>query len=160
MKEYSPTVLAAEGIVFPEGPRWHDGKLWFSDMHGERVMTVDSRGKTETIVSVPTRPSGLGFDAQGRLLIVSMADRRLLRFENGRLETVSDMSALMTGDANDMVVDSGGRAFIGNFGFDLYSGAEPRTTCLVAVEPGGQARVVAEDLSFPNGAVITPDGKS
>ena len=160
MKEFTPTLLAAEGIIFPEGPRWHDGKLWFSDMHGERVMTVDTRGKLEPIVSVPGRPSGLGFDSRGRLLIVSMRDRRLLRLENERLETVSDMSALMAGDANDMVVDADGRAFIGNFGFDLFAGAEPRPSRLVAVEPGGEARVVAEDLAFPNGAVITPDGKS
>ena len=160
MKEYAPSLLTDKDIVFGEGPRWRDGKLWFSDIHGERVFTIDPTGKLETVVSVPARPSGLGFDPNGKLLIVSMRDRRLLRLENGRLELVSDMSALMAGDANDMVVDVDGRAFIGNFGFDLFAGAEPRPSNVVAVEPDGRARVVAEDLSFPNGAVITPDRKS
>jgi sugar lactone lactonase YvrE len=84
----------------------------------------------------------------------------LLRFENGRLDTVAEMSGLMPGDANDMVVDGQGRAFIGNFGYDLFAGAEPRPTCLVAVEADGRARIVADELAFPNGAVITPDGKT
>src|SRR5215510_1977091 len=123
MMEYKPTVLTTEGIIFPEGHRWHAGKLWFSDMYGTRVMTVDSEGRLAPVVDVPTRPSGLGFDPRGRLLIVSMRDRRLLRFENGRLDTVVDMSSLMPGDANDMVVDGQGRAFIGNFGYDLFAGA-------------------------------------
>ena len=109
MSAYTPTVLTAEGIIFPEGPRWHAGKLWFSDIHGARVMTVDHQGRLETVVDVPERPSGLGFDPRGRLLVVSMRDRRLLRFENGSLETVADMSSLMPGDANDMVVDADGQ---------------------------------------------------
>lgn len=160
MKSYPPTVLTAEGIIFPEGPRWHGGKLWFSDIHGARVMTVDLAGKLETVVAVPARPSGIGFDPRGRALIVSMQDRRLLRLEDGNLQEVADMSSLMPGDANDMVVDGKGRAYIGNFGFDLFAGGEPKPTCLVAVDPDGRARIVAEDLAFPNGAVITPDQKT
>jgi len=160
MKEYSPTVLVGEGVTFGEGPRWHGGKLWFSDMHAHRVMTVDVNGRLEPVVTVPNRPSGLGFDVQGRPLIVSMSDRRLLRLANGALETVADMSSLMPGDANDMVVDGSGRAFVGNFGFDLFAGTPPKTTCLVAVDPDGSARVVADELSFPNGTVVTADGKT
>jgi sugar lactone lactonase YvrE len=160
MIAYTPTALTTEGIIFPEGPRWHAGKLWFSDIHGARVMTVDPEGRLAPVVDVPTRPSGLGFDPGGRLLIVSMRDRRLLRLENGRLDTVADMSGLMPGDANDMVVDGQGRAFIGNFGYDLFAGAEPRPTCLVVVDADGRARVVADELAFPNGTVITPDGKT
>jgi sugar lactone lactonase YvrE len=160
MKTYTPDVLTTEGIIFPEGPRWHGGKLWFSDIHGERVMTVDPDGRLEKVVSVPTRPSGIGFDARGRVLIVSMRDRRLLRLEDGRLETFADMSSLMAGDANDMVVDPDGRAFVGNFGFDLFAGEEPRPSNLVCVDPDGRARVVAEDIKFPNGTVITPDRKT
>jgi sugar lactone lactonase YvrE len=160
MIAYTPTVLTTEGIVFPEGPRWHAGKLWFSDIHGARVMTVDPQGRLAPVVDVPTRPSGLGFDPRGRLLIVSMRDRRLLRFENGELDTVADMSGLMPGDANDMVVDGQGRAFIGNFGYDLFSGAEPRPGSLVVVDVDGRARAVADELAFPNGTVITPDGKT
>src|ERR1044071_5533040 len=132
MKTYTPTVLVGDGITFGEGPRWHDGKLWFSDMHAQRVMKMDAQGRLETVVTVPNNPSGLGFDPQGRLLVVSMHDRRLLRLADGALETVADMSELMPGDANDMVVDGTGRAFVGNFGFDLFAGGPPKTTRLRA----------------------------
>ncbi len=158
-KTLEPKVLA-EGIVFGEGPRWHQGKLWFSDMHGHRVMTLDLAGKLETIVEVPGRPSGLGFLPDGRLLVVSREDRRLLRLDAEGLRTHADLGALVTGDPNDMVVDPDGCAFIGNFGFDLLAGGEPKPACLVRVTPDGQARVVAEGLSFPNGTVITPDRKT
>src|SRR5262249_56518357 len=96
MIAYTPTVLTAEGIIFPEGPRCHAGKLWFSDIHGARVMTVDPKGHLEPVVEVPTRPSGLGFDPRGRLLVLAMRDRRFLRFENGGRGTVARMDRLMS----------------------------------------------------------------
>jgi sugar lactone lactonase YvrE len=155
----SETIL--EGIVFPEGPRWHDGDLWFSDMHAHRVMKMSPQGRAEVVVEVPTRPSGLGFDGQGRLLVVSMTDRKLLRFDDGRKTELADLSPFCGGDANDMVVDGHGRAYVGNFGFDLFAGGgEPRPTNLVLVLADGSARVVASDLVFPNGTVITPDGRT
>ncbi|MGH7899455.1 MAG: SMP-30/gluconolactonase/LRE family protein [Candidatus Binatia bacterium] len=155
----TPKVLL-EGIVFPEGPRWHDGKLWFSDMHGGKVMTVDPDGRSATVVAIPERPSGLGFDRSGNLLIVSMGDRRLVRLRGGALETVADLAPFVGGDPNDMVVDGQGRAYIGNFGFDLFGGGSPRPTNLLVVAPHGGVRVVADEVSFPNGTVITPDGKT
>ena len=159
METAAPKVLL-EGIVFPEGPRWHRGKLWFSDMHGGKVMTVDPQGRAEVVVSVPGKPSGLGFTREDDLLVVSMEERRLLRLRGGSLETVTDLGPLVTGAPNDMVVDAAGRAYIGNFGFDLYGGEKPRTANIVLVAPDGAARVVAEEMSFPNGTVITPDGKT
>jgi len=158
-KTFEPKVLA-EGIVFGEGPRWHAGKLWFSDMHGHRVMTVDPSGRLETVVDVPGRPSGLGFLPDGRLLVVSMEDRRLLRLEEGELRLHADLGPFVTGDPNDMVVDPDGHAFIGNFGFDLLAGGAPKLADLLVVAPDGTVRVVAEELSFPNGTVITPDRKT
>jgi sugar lactone lactonase YvrE len=145
-------------LTFPEGPRYRDGRLWFSDMHAFKVMTVDLDGNTETIVEVPGMPSGLGWLPNGDLLIVSMRDRRLLRFAGGRLETVADLSELASFHCNDMVVDDQGRAYIGNFGFDLDARAAPAPAELILVTPNGDARVVADDLRFPNGTVITPDG--
>jgi sugar lactone lactonase YvrE len=153
----SETILV-EGLVFLEGPRWHDGRLYFSDMHAQRVMTVDESGKLETIVKVPGRPSGLGWDPQGRLLIVSMTDRRLLRLDGAELSEVADLSGLVSFPCNDMVVDAQGRAYIGNFGFDFEAGDTPCGTDLILVAPDGATRVVASDLEFPNGSVITPDG--
>ena len=153
------TTVLLEGLVFPEGPRWRDGKLWFSDMHAHRVMTVDLSGNTETIVEVPGAPSGLGWLPDGRLLIVSMTDRRLLRLDPGGLTQVADLSKLATYHCNDMVVDAQGRAYAGNFGFDFLE--QPFTPAeIVLVTPQGDARVVADDMAFPNGTVITPDRRT
>ena len=149
-----------KGLIFPEGPRWHDGKLWFSDMHALKVKTVDLNGRAEDIAEVTTWPSGLGWLPDGRLLIVSMTDRKLLRLENGQLKTHADISKLASFHCNDMVVDGKGRAYVGNFGYDLLSNAPQKTAELVLVNPDGSARVVADGLDFPNGTVITADGQT
>jgi sugar lactone lactonase YvrE len=153
------TETLLSGLAFGEGPRWHDGRLWFSDMHDHRVLAVDMNGATETIVEVPQAPSGLGWLPDGRLLVVSMVDRRLLRLDSSGLTQVADLSPYATWHCNDMVVDVRGRAYVGNFGWDIYgSDRKPVTACVVLVEPDGKTRVAADDLYFPNGTVITPDG--
>lgn len=148
-----------DGLAFGEGPRWRGGRLWLSDMHDHRVLTVAPDGRAETVVRVPECPSGLGWLPDGTLLVVSMRDRRVLRLEDGELRVHADLSHLAPYHTNDMVVSPEGRAYVGNFGFALGRGA-PRPTVLLAVEPGGAARVVADDLSFPNGMVLTPDGRT
>jgi sugar lactone lactonase YvrE len=147
-------------LAFPESPRWHDGALWFSDFYTHRVQRVTMDGLCETVVSVPGQPSGLGWLPDGRLLVVSMTDRRLLRLDGQTLTEMADLSTLAPFHCNDMVVDAKGRAYVGNFGFDLAARETPRSTGLILVLPDGQARVVAQDLHFPNGAVITPDGRT
>ena len=150
-----------EGLAFPEGPRWHEGRLWFSDMHAFTVVAVDEQGNREDIVRVENCPSGLGWLPDGRLLVVSMNDRRLLRHEtDGQLVEVADLSDLASFHCNDMIVDREGRAYIGNFGFDLVQGATPTPANLILVTPDGHSQVAADDLSFPNGMVITPGGKT
>jgi sugar lactone lactonase YvrE len=149
-----------DGLAFPEGPRWRDGKFVFSDMHAHQVVAVDMAGKREVVCEVPNRPSGLGWLPDGRMLVVSMTDRKLMRLGRDGLKTVADMSKLAPFDCNDMVTDSKGRSYIGNFGFDLHANEKPRGTTLVMVEPNGSARIAAEDLMFPNGAVITPDART
>ena len=152
--------LLLDGLVFPEGPRWRDGRLWFSDMHDQEVSTVDLEGNRETVVRVPTQPSGLGWLPDGTLLVVSMTDKKLMKLVDGRLELHADLSHIAGFHCNDMVVDAQGRAYVGNFGFNLYGGEAPCAAKLAMVTPDGEARVVAEDLMFPNGTVITPDGKT
>ena len=147
-------------LAFPESPRWHDGALWFSDFYTHQVQRVDMAGHCEAVVTVPGQPSGLGWLPDGRLLVVSMTDRRLLRLDGDVLTEVADLSALAPFHCNDMVVDDKGRAYIGNFGFDLPARQAPRSTCLILVQPDGRTRAVADDLRFPNGTVITPDGRT
>jgi len=152
------TTVVLDSLAFPEGPRWHDGRLWFSDQHDKRVVAMEVDGTAETIVEVPQQASGLGWLPGGQLLVVSMLDRKVMRLEpTGSLAMHADLSGLAPGSCNDMVVDARGRAYVGNFGFDMYAGEKPRETCLIAVEPDGQAHVVAEELAFPNGSVITAD---
>src|SRR5687768_9832722 len=100
MATLTPQVLL-DGIVFPEGPRWHKGKLWFSDILATKVMTVDEKGRSEVIVTVPARPSGLGWLPDDRLLIVSMHNQQLLRLDPDGLHTVADVKSLVKGDIND-----------------------------------------------------------
>ncbi|MGD8294725.1 MAG: SMP-30/gluconolactonase/LRE family protein [Desulfobacterales bacterium] len=154
------TKILLDGLLFPEGPRWHGGKLWFSDMQGLHVMTLDLDGNAERIVKVQASPSGLGWLPDGRLLVVSMMDRRLLRLDPGGLVEVADLADLASFHCNDMVVDTKGRAYIGNFGFDLAANAAVKPAEIVLVTPDGKARIVAEEVYFPNGTVITPDGRT
>jgi sugar lactone lactonase YvrE len=148
------------GLSFGEGPRWRNDRLYFSDFYVHQVRTVDESGKAETIVEVPGQPSGLGWRPDGTMLIVSMTDRRLMRFAAGKLSVEAELGSLATGHCNDMIVDAKGRSYVGNFGFDRHAGETQRTTCLIRVDADGSVHKAADDLLFPNGTVITPDGKT
>jgi sugar lactone lactonase YvrE len=147
------------GLSFTECPRWRDGRLYVSDFYTHRVLAVAMDGTAETIVHVPQQPSGLGFLPDGRMLIVSMRDRKVLRREaDGSLVEHANLSGLAPWHLNDMLVDRDGRAWVGNFGFDLEGGVPTRTTVLICVDPDGTAHVATDGLGFPNGMVLTPDG--
>jgi sugar lactone lactonase YvrE len=165
--------ILAEGIYFGEGPRWHEDRLWFSDFYAHAVKSVSLNGDLRTELELEGRPSGLGWMPDGSLLVVRMELREVWRrWPDGRFERHADLTGHSTHLCNDMVVDDQGRAWVGNFGFDLDAemrvrGAEsvfadhPRT-CLALVQPDGTVSNAApgEAFSFPNGMVITPDGKT
>jgi sugar lactone lactonase YvrE len=148
------------GMSFTECPRWHEGRLWFVDFYTHVVCSVAEDGsELRTEVEVPQQPSGLGWLPDGRLLYVSMRDRLVMRLEaDGTSVVHADVSDHVTGHPNDMVVDAEGRAWLGNFGFDLMGGADIETTGLLRIDPDGTITQVADDLWFPNGSVVTPDG--
>jgi sugar lactone lactonase YvrE len=148
------------GMSFLEGPRWHDQRIWFSDFYTCRVYSAAEDGSDiRTEAEVAQQPSGLGWLPDGRLLIISMRDGRLLRREaDGTLVCHADLSGYVNGHLNDMVVDARGRAFVGEFGFDLMGGADLKPAALLRVDPDGTITKVAEDMWFPNGSVITEDG--
>jgi sugar lactone lactonase YvrE len=147
------------GGAYFECPRWHDGRWWASDFYRHAVFTYDADGRETQVMEVEGQPSGLGWLPGGDLLVVSMKDRRVLRRStDGTVTEHADVSALIGGHLNDMIVDTEGRAYAGEFGFDLMGGGEPATATLVRIDPDGAATVAAEDLWFPNGMVLTDDG--
>ncbi len=163
------TQVLAEGIYFGEGPRWRDGRLWFSDFHAHAVKSVSPAGDLRVELTIDDQPSGLGWQPDGSLLVVAMKKRQVLRRSPaGAVAVHADLSAIATFHCNDMVVDAAGAAFVGNFGFDLDAElvargpqsviAEHPTASLARVAPDGAVSVAAAEMHFPNGSVITPDG--
>ena len=170
------STLAADRY-FCEGPRWHDGRFWFSDFYAHEICSVGLDGdvRVEVALEGDERPSGLGWLPDGRLLFVAMLSRRVMRREHdGTLVEHADLGAVATFHCNDMLVDDDGRAYVGNFGFDLDEtleamGAEgllgaiavdrtPYTARLAVVDPDGSVAVAADDLAFPNGMVLLDGG--
>jgi sugar lactone lactonase YvrE len=165
------TRVLSGGLYFGEGPRWRDGRLWLSDFYAHAVMSVSLAGDLRTEIEIDDQPSGLGWMPDGSLLIVSMTRRQVLRrWPDGRMSVHADLGHIATFHCNDMVVDASGGAYVGNFGFNLDEAMAERgvpdvlanhaTAKLAYVAPDGQTRIAAEDLHFPNGSVITPDGKT
>jgi len=145
------------GLVFPESPRWHDDRLWFSDWGAHEVIAVDLGGESEVVASVPSFPMCIDFLPDGRLLVVSANEGRLLRRErDGTLVTHADLTGLADHPWNDIVVDGRGNAYVNNIGFD-FPGGEFAPGIVALVNPDGSARQVAEGVAFPNGMVVTPD---
>jgi len=153
-----PTTLL-DGRAFLEGPRWHDGALWVSDMHAGEVLRVTIAGNAEVVARVPGDPSGLGWRPNGTMLIVSMRDRLLLaRDPAGNVRVAADCSALAPHEINDLVVDARGHAFISQFGFDFHGGAPFRKAPLLRVDPDGAVALATDGLKMANGMVVTRDG--
>ena len=148
------------GIAFGESPRWHEGRLWFSDWGTQEIVAVDLEGESEVIVCVPSFPFCIDWLPDGRLLIVSASDGLLLhRDPDGSLVTHADLGGLSDHPWNDIVVDGRGYAYVGNIGFDFSEG-EFAPGILALVAPDGSARQVAGGLAFPNGIVVTPDNST
>ena len=151
-----PRVLLS-GVAFGESPRWHDDRLWFSDWGTREVVTVDLAGRRDVVHRMTTFPFSLDWLPDGRLLVLSSGLQR--REPDGSLVPHADLSAL--GPAwNEIVVDGRGNAYVNQVGFDLMSGAEPASGTVAVATPDGSAREVADDVWFPNGMAVTPDGST
>src|ERR1700690_245866 len=169
MKDYSAQVVR-EGLGFGDGPRWHDGRLWYSDFYRHGIYSMAADGSDEGLEhEVATQPSGLGWLPDGALLSVSMTDQKVLRFHGSLVTTFADIAEHCVFWANDMVVSPTGYSYVGNFGFDLdarlaelgverFIAEPPPSTNLVVLAPNGAVVQVVPDMDFPNGTVITPDG--
>ena len=147
------------GLVVGESPRWHDGRLWFSNWGTQEVVAVDLDGRSEVVARVPTTiPFSIDWLPDGRLLIVSGPERLLLRREpDGSLVTHADLSDLSELSFNEIVVDGRGNIYINGAGFDMMTGGEFAPGKVFLVRPDGSAWQVADDIAFPNGMAVTPD---
>jgi sugar lactone lactonase YvrE len=154
------TTVLADDLGFPEAPRWHAGRLWFSDFHDRVVRHLAPSGAPVVALELDDSPSGLGWLPGGDLLVVSMVRRALLRVAGGTPALHADLAPLTRFRANDLVVDAAGRAYVSSFGFDLEGGAPPEPTVLLRVDPDGAVHLAAGDVVFPNGMVLTPDGRT
>ena len=169
----APTDVLVDGCHFTEDPRWRHGRLWFSDFYGHAVHSTSTAGDDRVEVLLDDQPSGLGWLPDGRLLVVSMTDRKVPRLEpDGRLVDHANLSGIATWWCNDMLVDHAGRAYVGHFGFDLDGWIDehgeasvladpgPPTAHVLLVHPDGRVEQAAADMRFPNGTVLTPDGST
>lgn len=149
--------VVVDGLAFPESPRWHDGRLWVADWGAHEVLTVGHDDRREVVARVDSFPMCIDHLPDGRLVVVSSADRRLLRQEpDGSLITHADLAALATTPWNDIVIDGRGNAYVNNIGFDFPAG-EVRPGFVALATTSGGARIVADGLAFPNGMAVTPD---
>ena len=147
------------GLNFLEGPRWRGDVLFVSDMHGDAVLEITADGGVSTVVEVD-QPSGLGWMPDGTLLISSMRDRTVLRYDGHHVTVHADLSAVAPHEINDMVVDRHGHAFVGQFGYDLRGGGRPSPSPLLRVDPDGSVHEAAPDLRMANGMAITTDERT
>lgn len=160
MSHYRLETLA-DGFVFLEGPRWQVDRLWVSDVFGNAVYTVSESGKRSFIAAFPQGASGISILPDGRVVVVSMRDRKLMEIgADGALSVYADLSGHFEHFANDTVTDRDGNIYVGNPGYDIFNHAEPKGADMLRVTPGREIHVAARDLAFPNGAAITPDGRT
>ncbi|GIJ46149.1 gluconolaconase [Virgisporangium aliadipatigenens] len=150
--------LLFSDLRFPEGARWHDDHLWFSDMHTGQVFKANPVARSiEEVAAVDDQPSGLGWLPDGSLLVSCMIDRKVRRLgPDGRLSVFSDVSGLTAAPINDLVTDDTGRTFLGGFGYDLYADAPRQPGPIFRIDADGRAACVEDDMVFPNGMVILP----
>jgi sugar lactone lactonase YvrE len=157
MKTYSATPLI-ERLAFPEGPRWHQKRFWFTDQHARRIYCIDAGGDLKVIAETGDLPGGLGWLPDGTLLVVYMTERQVMQWNGEQLVSYADLSRHASFHCNDMVVDKQGRVYVGNFGFDLHGGEARRDAELIMIGPEGNVSLFDDSVVFPNGCVIPPQG--
>jgi sugar lactone lactonase YvrE len=164
MKTHISTILIdkTRGLKFTESPRWHDGKLWFLDIHDKRIKTADLEARVETVLELPFLPNAFGFWRDGSIIVGDAMQRKIYRWDGKALQPLADIADITVFCLSDGIVDAQDRMYVGDIGYNFFDPTQkPVDTCVIAcVYPDGRARVVAKDLSFPNGMVVMPDGKT
>ena len=152
----------SHGMKFTESPRWRDGKWWFLDIHGQAIRSVDLQGQLDMVLELPFKPNGFGFRRDGSIMVGDALGRKIYRWDGKSLAQVADISASTVFCLSDGIVDRHDRMYIGDIGYNFFDPSNQSVdTCVITcIEADGSARIVARDLSFPNGMAITPDGST
>jgi len=164
MISLKPEVLVGpgRGLRFGESPRWRGDRLWFIDIHDCAIKSVSLSGDLRTEIALPFKPNGLGFRSDGAVVFSDALKLRMYSWRGGRLDPIADLSDQAVFCLSDAIVDGRDRTFVSDIGYNFWiPEAEPSDSCVIArIDPGGGVAKVAEGLRFPNGLVITPDGKT
>jgi sugar lactone lactonase YvrE len=153
-------VIVANGFAFAENPRWHEGRLWFVDMHGRTIYALSPDGALEAMLTTPAAPSGIGFMPDGSMLVVAVHEMKVHRWKDGKLNDYANLSHLAKAGLNDMLVDPDGRAYAVQHGFDWRSGDAPVAAALLTIEPDGSVHEAAPGMESGNGMALSPDGRT
>jgi sugar lactone lactonase YvrE len=161
-KKVNTLVDSTHGLKFTESPRWHNHQLWFIDIHDKRIKTVDMAGNVETLVELPFIPNGFGIAPDGTIIVGDAFERKVYRWNGTTLQPWVDLSPVTTFCLSDGIVDNQGRFYVGDIGYNFVDpkAASVETCVLAMVNSAGEVSVVADKLFFPNGIVITPDGRT
>jgi sugar lactone lactonase YvrE len=147
-----------EGIVLGESPRWHDGRLWCCDWGARQLLAIDLDGHREVVPTAPSVPWSIDWLPDGRLLFTAAGERALVaQAADGSQQRYADLAHLSSYGWNELVVDGRGNAYINNIDYDMMGGESPRPGIIAVVTPDGAARLVADEVEFPNGMVVTAD---
>ena len=163
-KMLAPKVLIdlGNGLRFTESPRWRGGRLWFIDIHDSAIKSVSLTGDLRTEIALPFKPNGLGFMADGSIVFSDALHLAMKRWKDGELHELADLSGTCVFCLSDAVTDAEGCIWVSDIGYNFWNpDAPPAETCVIArIDSDGTVTQVAGDLRFPNGLVITPDGKT
>ncbi len=164
MTAYKPDVLVGlgHGLRFTESPRWRGDRLWFIDIHGNAIKSASLTGDLRTEIELPFKPNGLGFLPDGSVVFSDALNLKMKRWHGGALHEFADLSGTCVFCLSDAITDPQGRTWVSDIGYNFWNPeAPPAETCVIArIDPDGTVTKVAGDLRFPNGLVITPDGKT
>ena len=150
------------GLKFAKSPRWIGQKLLFLDVHDRRIKSAELRGTVRVVRNLPYLPGGFGALADGDLVVGDAWHRKIYRWGTTGSTKIADVSDIARFCFNDGIVDNRGGIYVGDAGYNFL---EPLTDpvqngVIVHVNAAGKSSVVARDLFFPNGMIISPDSST
>ena len=149
----------ARGFSFAEGPRWHDGAVYLSNIHDDAIERVEVDGTVTRVADLPGSPISMGFASDGSILVSALRGGRIWQIVDGEVSDFRDVSSLADDDFGDIVVDGQDRIYLANQGMQYPTRIpEQIDSAIFLLTPDGGAREVARGFDYANGLAITPDG--